>query len=103
MLLGDIIARLQDDAIAGEALFALDDLPLTARVLAAAREAEMPPGEFASRLVARFVHNASDEDWLALIGRLARTDDPGRVFLRHVLSDMLARPPAFGAAGSSRR
>jgi hypothetical protein len=89
MLLGDIIARMQDDVVAGEALFALGDLPLTARVLAAAGEAEMAPGEFASQLVGRFVRNASDEDWLALVGRMARADDPGRVFLHHVLSDML--------------
>ncbi|HWP24982.1 MAG TPA: hypothetical protein VNL39_01395 [Xanthobacteraceae bacterium] len=94
MLLGDIIARLKDDAAAGEALFALGDLPLTARVLAAAEEADMPPGEFTSHLIGQFVCNASDEDWLTLIGRMSRADDPGRMFLRYVLSDMLARPSA---------
>ncbi|HXF86977.1 MAG TPA: hypothetical protein VNK48_01310 [Xanthobacteraceae bacterium] len=94
MLLGDIIARLQDDAVAGEALFALGDLPLTARVLAAAREAAMPPGEFTAQLVGRFVRSASDEDWLTLIGRMGRADDPGRMFLHHVLSDMLAKQSA---------
>lgn len=94
MLLGDIIARLKDDAAASEALFALGDLPLTARVLAAAQDADMRPGEFASQLVDRFVREASDEDWLKLIGRMTRADDPGRMFLRHVLAKMLPRPSA---------
>jgi hypothetical protein len=93
MLLGDIIARLKDDTVAGEALFALGDLSLTARVLAAAAEADMPPGEFASHMVGRFVRNASDEDWLTLVGLMARAADPGQVFLRQVLSNMIDRPP----------
>lgn len=92
MLLGDLIARLQDDTVAGEALLALGDLPLAARVLAAAQEADMAPGEFTSQLVDRFVRQASDADWLTLIGRMGRAEDPGRVFLHYVLSDMLAKP-----------
>jgi hypothetical protein len=94
MLLGDLIGRFQDDAVAGETLFALGDLPLAARVLAAARQADMSPGQFARQLVDRFVRQASDEDWLTLIGRMAHAADPGRVFLRHALADMLDRPPA---------
>src|SRR5262245_60848122 len=38
MLLGDVIARFDDEAFAGETLFALDDLALTARVAALAVE-----------------------------------------------------------------
>ena len=36
MLLSDIIAQLQDPAFASEAMLALDDITLTARVAAAA-------------------------------------------------------------------
>jgi hypothetical protein len=37
--------------------------------------------------VGRFVDGASDEEWLKLIGLMSKTDNPGQVFLRRVLSN----------------
>lgn len=49
-------------------------------------------GELAQQAVNTFVHEAGDEEWLGLIGLMSRTDNPGQVFLRRVLSNALAQP-----------
>ena len=57
------------------------------------------PGEYASGAVRRFASGAGDEDWLALVGVLARSDDPGRSCLVNMVSWSLAHdkvPPAVG-------
>jgi hypothetical protein len=45
MLLGDLIARFQDERIISKALLSLGDLTLTARVAAFAADNGMSPGE----------------------------------------------------------
>ncbi len=85
MLLGDIIARFQDEAVVSETLFSLSDLALTASVVARAAENNVTTGELAVESVGRFVDGATDDEWLTLIGQMSRADDPGRVFLRRVL------------------
>ncbi len=85
MLLGDLIARLDDPAVAAETLLSLDDLSLTARVTQAAAARQVPLGDFAADAVRAFVAQAGDEDWLTLIGRMGRAEDPARVFLSHAL------------------
>jgi hypothetical protein len=92
MLLGDVIARFEDEAFASETLFALDDLALAARVVALAAENNVSAGEFATQSVGQFVSGASDEEWLTLIGLMSRADNPGQVFLRRVLSNALPLP-----------
>jgi len=86
MLLGDLIARFQDEAAASETLLSLGDLALTARVLASAADSNISAGELAVQAVGRFVDGAGDDEWLTLLGRISRADDPGRAFLHHVLS-----------------
>jgi len=93
MQLGDVIARLEDEVFASETLFALDDLALTARVVALAAENHLSAGEFAAQSVGQFVNSASDEEWLTLIGLMSRADDPGQVFLRRILLAALGTPP----------
>ena len=90
MLLGDVIARFDDEVFASEALFALDDLALAARVGAAAAGEELTPGEFAIRSIDAYVRNASDEEWLTLFGLMARAENPGQMFLHHVLANAVA-------------
>jgi len=89
MLLGDVIARFDDEAFARETLFALDDHVLTARVATLAAENNVSAGEFVRESVGRFANGASDEQWLTLIGQMSRAQDPGQVFLRRVLSAAL--------------
>jgi hypothetical protein len=86
MLLGELIARFDDEVLASETLFSLGDLTLTARVIALAAEQNLTPGELASDAVGQFISRASDEDWLTLVGQMARDDNPGAVFLRRALA-----------------
>ncbi len=96
MQLGDVIARFEDDAFVSETLFALDDLALTARIAAAAAEQNVSASDFAAQAIGQFVNGASDEEWLTLIGLISRTDNPGDVFLRRVLSNALPRSQECG-------
>lgn len=85
MQLGDIIAQLEDEAVADEALIALGDLALTARVAAAAADEAMTCGEFVAACVGQFAAQASDEQWVTVLGQMGRVDDPGRVFPRRAV------------------
>ena len=96
MQLGDVIARFEDEAFVNETLVALDDLALTARVFTLAAENNVSAGEFAAQSVGQFVNSATDEEWLTLIGLISRADNPGKVFLRRVLSNALPQPQGCG-------
>lgn len=89
MLLGDVIAKFEDEAFVNETLLELGDLALTARVVAAAAENSVSAGEFAVQSVGRFVNAASDEEWLTLIGLMSRAENPGQIFLKRVLWNAL--------------
>jgi hypothetical protein len=89
MLLGDIIARLKHDGAADEALIALGDLALTARVAEAASREEMTRGEFVAASVGQFAANASDEEWVTVLGQMGRVEDPGRILLRRAVEASL--------------
>lgn len=102
MLLGDLIARFDDEAIAGETLFALEDLPLTNRVQEASAEAGLTSGEFASMAVQKFSAAASEEEWVTVIGLMARSQEPGLVLLRRSLAWMLAPHAAGCTCGSEK-
>ena len=86
MLLGDLIARFDDEALAAETLLSLGDLALTARVVSLAANQNISAGEFAAQAVGAFVSRASDEDWLTLVGQMSRAQNPGAVFLRRALA-----------------
>jgi len=49
MLLGDLIAQLEDEALATEALLSLGDLALTTRIVSLAADQNISAGEFATR------------------------------------------------------
>jgi hypothetical protein len=89
MLLGDLMARFDDEAVAAEALISLDDLGLTVRVQEAAAREGLTAGEFASAAVQHFSRAASDEEWVTTIGQIGRSQEPGLVLLRRSLAWML--------------
>ena len=89
MLLGDLIARFEDEAQAAETLIALGDLALVARVEAAAAADDLTAGEIVTACVDRYTATATDEEWLTLVDLLGRADNPGKVFLQRVLAAML--------------
>ena len=107
MLVGDLIARFEDEAVAAETLVALGDIGLTARVSRAAAEQDVTVGEFATASVQRFANRASDEEWVMMIGRMERAEDPGQVFLHHILSaavtqDGLTQKPRLHTMAAGR-
>jgi hypothetical protein len=91
MMLGDLLARFSDEAAAADAIFSLGDLRMVA-VLRTRAEAEgLGLGAFAARAVQRYA-GASDEEWVTLIGELARSDDPGLAFLKRALAHAMRAP-----------
>jgi hypothetical protein len=91
MLLGDILSRLEDDAVAAETLLSLGDLPLMARLERAAAEQGRSLGEFAGAAVRQYAANASDEEWITLMGALGRAGDPGIVCIKRAFDFVLRR------------
>lgn len=90
MLLGDILARFDSPSFAEETVLSLGDLNLLARMRAQAEAEGESLGEFARNAVQRFAAQASDEEWVTMIGALARTDDPGSVCLKFALKRAVA-------------
>jgi len=107
MLLGDIIAAFQDEAVINETLFSLGDLALTARLVALAAESNVSTGELAIESVGRFVNGASDEEWLTLIGQMSRSENPSGFFFDAscrsdaISSERLRSSPICGLRGRS--
>ena len=99
MLLGDLIARFDDETLAAETLLLLKDLTLTARVFDESARQGLTSGEFASRAVQKFATAATDEEWVTAIGQMARTREPGLELLRRALQWSLT-PQASPASTS---
>ncbi|MCL4766547.1 MAG: hypothetical protein KJZ80_09975 [Hyphomicrobiaceae bacterium] len=91
MTLGELLATWQDEATVLDALIALDDLGLLARVRQAAEEEGSDLAAFVRQEVGRFVNEADDEAWTTLIGRLNRAEDPARAGLKTMIEFGLAK------------
>lgn len=89
MLLGDVLSRFDDETVAAETIWRLDDLALAARLRERADAEGQSLGAFAAGAVRRFAAEASDEQWVTLMGALARAEDPGAVCLRHAFGHVL--------------
>src|SRR5262249_56667212 len=87
MMIGDLIQRFDNEAVAAETLASLGDVALLADIAVAAAEQNLTLGEFATMSVDRFVTRAGDEDWLRMFTHVTRAQDPGVAFLHHILSD----------------
>ncbi|MCU0818754.1 MAG: hypothetical protein MUF11_05505 [Beijerinckiaceae bacterium] len=91
MMLSHILRNLSDDAQADEALLGLGDLVLIAAVEEESRAHEEARGEYVAGAVRRFARMAGNEDWLAVMGKLERSDKPAEDFLRQTLQWALKR------------
>lgn len=85
MLLGQVLQQLGDATFAAETLIALDDLPLLADLEATCEQFGESAPDYTLGAVRRFSALASDDDWLALMGALERSADPGAACLRKIL------------------
>ena len=97
MQLGEIIKSFSEEATAGGALLACNDIVLFARVGEAATRYEETVGEYAAGAVRRFANLAVSEDWLGLMNVIERASDPGTDCLTYMVKWSLTRdeaPPA---------
>jgi hypothetical protein len=86
MLLGDLIAQFTDEAVAEETILGLSDLALLAELRARAQASGLDLGAYAAAAVNRYASEASDEEWVTLMGALGRADDPGAIYLKRALA-----------------
>ncbi len=81
MLLGDVLARFDDEAFAAETVLRVGDVALLSRMQQRAEAEGESLGSFARSAVQRFTTEADEETWVSLMGALARAQDPGTVCL----------------------
>jgi len=86
MLLGDLINRFEDQGFLADALAALNDLPLAARIMTIAAREELAPGEVVRRSIGRYAATAGHAEWLTLMGLMSRSDNPGATLIRRALA-----------------
>jgi hypothetical protein len=90
MLLGDLLARFTDERVAAETILGLGDLILLASVLERAQARGLEVGAFAAGAVRQYAAQASDEEWVTLLGAMNREPDPGIVCFRRALAHAVA-------------
>ena len=81
-MLGDILARLTDETSAVETILGAGDLNLLAVAKERAAAEGLDLAACVTQTVQRYTHDASDEEWVTLIGLMNRADDPGAICLR---------------------
>lgn len=96
MLLGDLITRFSDQAVAEEAVLALGDLTMLALLREEADATGLGLGECVAAAARRYAAEASDEEWVTLMGVMGKEPDPGAVFLRRALVHAHRRPDTSG-------
>jgi hypothetical protein len=103
MMLADLLARLADESAVAESVLHVGGLRLLAALRQGAEREGLELGAFAIRAVQRYETNASDEEWITLMGEIARSTDPGLAFIKRALVHTLDAPsrrrkPSAGAA-----
>lgn len=81
-MLGDILARLTDETAAVETILGAGDLSLLAVVKERAAAEGIDLAACVTQTVQRYTHEASDEEWVTLIGLMNRANDPGAICLK---------------------
>jgi hypothetical protein len=94
MILGDVLARFDDEGVATETILRLDDLALVARLTEEAQAQGRSLGEFAASSVRHYAAHAPDEEWITLMGALGRAADPGVVCMKRAFAFVLAQKTA---------
>jgi hypothetical protein len=82
IMLGDILARLTDETTAIETILGTGDLSLLATVQERAATDGVDLGACVTQTVQRYTHEASDEEWITLMGLLNRSPDPGTACIK---------------------
>jgi hypothetical protein len=81
-MLGDILARLTDETTAVETILGSRDLALLAAVRERASTEGVGLAACMIQTLQRYTAQASDEEWVTLMGMLNRSQDPGATCLK---------------------
>jgi hypothetical protein len=81
-MLGDILAQLTDETTAVETILGAGDLALLAKVRERASTEGVDLNACLIQTVQRYTAEASDEEWVTLMGMLNRSHDPGTTCLK---------------------
>ncbi len=81
-MLGDLLANLTDETTALETILGAGDLTLLTAVRDRATAEGVDLGAYVGQMVQRYAAEASDEEWITLIGALNRSQDPGATCLK---------------------
>ena len=81
-MLGDILASLTDEATAAETILGAGDLALLAAVRERATAEGVDLADCVTQTMQRYTAQASDEEWVTLMGMLNRSHDPGTTCLK---------------------
>jgi len=83
-MLGDVLARLKDEGDAAEIILGVGDLRLLAAMRELAESEGLDLAAYARTAVQRYAAEASDEEWITLMGLMGCTGDPGTACLKRV-------------------
>lgn len=91
-MLGDLLASLTDETAATETILRSGDLKLlmAARTQAAAEGLDL--AAYITQAARRYANEASDEEWITLMGLLNRSPDPGATCLQRAFAFVLQDP-----------
>ncbi len=81
-MLGDLLANLTDETKALETILGAGDLTLLTAVRGRAAAEGIDLGAYIGQMVQRYAAEASDEEWMTLMGSLNRSQDPGATCLK---------------------
>ena len=88
-MLGDLLASLTDETTALETILGVGDLKLLAAAQELAAADGLDLGSYLTQTVQRYANEASDEEWVTLVGPLNRSQDPGITCLKRALEHAL--------------
>jgi hypothetical protein len=88
-MLGDLLASLTDETTALETILGAGDLKLLAAAQELAAADGLDLGSYVTQTVQRYASEASDEEWVTLVGLLNRSQDPGTTCLKRALEHAL--------------
>ena len=89
MMLGDLLAELSDETAATEAILSVDDLPMLAAMREQAQADGLDLPAYVAAAMRRYASEASDEEWITLMGLINRASDPGVVCLKRAFGHAL--------------
>ena len=88
-MLGDLLANLTDETTALETILGAGDLALLTAVREQAAADGVELAAYVSQTVQRYANEASDEEWITLMGALNRSPDPSAICLKRAFEHAL--------------